>query len=75
MLDNKLLDKIELGIIRGVPATGFVLRDVVGTTISFAGKEFSSKITCHEMYTRLVANLDTYILFDSCNSLRKDTFT
>lgn len=55
MLDNKLLDKTELEIIRSVPAAGFVFCDVVGTTISFAGKECSSKITCHEMYTRLVA--------------------
>jgi hypothetical protein len=55
MLDNKSLDKTELVIIRGVPAAGFVLRDVVGTAIAFTGKEFSSKITCREMYTRLVA--------------------
>ena len=55
MLDNKLLDKTELGIIRGVPAAGLVLHDVMGTIISFAGKEFSLKITCREMYTRLVA--------------------
>ena len=55
MLDNKLLDIIKLGIISGLPAVGFVLQDVVFSASSLAGKDFSSKMTCHEMYTRLVA--------------------
>jgi hypothetical protein len=29
MLDNKVLDITELGIIRGLPAAGVVFRDVV----------------------------------------------
>ena len=55
MLDNKLLDIIELGIISGLPAVGFVLRDVVFSASSLVGKDFSSNMTCREMYTRLVA--------------------
>ena len=55
MLDNKLLDITELGIINRLPVVGFVLRDMVCSTSSLAGKDFSSKMTCHEMYTHLAA--------------------
>ena len=55
MLDNKLLDRSELGMISGLPAGGFVLQNVVYSASSLAGKECSSKMTCLEMYTRLVA--------------------
>ena len=54
MLDNKLLDITELGIINGLPVVGFVLWDMVCSTSSLARKDFSSKMTCHEMYTHLV---------------------
>jgi len=54
MLDNKGLDTTELGIIKGVPAAGVVLRDVVWLASSWAGKDCSSKMTCREMYTHLV---------------------
>ena len=55
MLDNKLLDITKLGIISGLSVVGFVLRDVVFSASSLAGQDFSSKMTCGEMYTRLVA--------------------
>ena len=55
VMDNKLLDRSELGMISGLPVEGLVLRDVVYSASSLAGKDFSSKMTCHEMYTRLVA--------------------
>ena len=55
MLDDKLLDITELGIVNGLSTIGFVLRDVVFSASSLAGKDFSSKMTCREMYTRLVA--------------------
>ena len=42
MLDNKLLNITKLGIISGLPAVGFVLRDVVFSASSLAGKDFSS---------------------------------
>lgn len=56
MSDNKLIDITKFGIINGLPAVGFVLRDVVFSASSLARKDLSSKITCREMYTRLVAN-------------------
>lgn len=63
MLDNKSLDITKLVIISGLPAAGFVLRDVVCSTSSLAVKDFSSKMTFREMYTLLVAKSRHLYLF------------